>query len=386
MKIIYCTTVLPSRRRTGGEIASQAFIDAMRAAGHAVIVLGYRRPDDKSPLGSDETVVDERPIESNDAGLNVAKWLALSLVQGHPYSVQKYVSDSYRRKLTELLQSSPDATVVIDHAQMAFLADRLPARQRLVFVAHNVESELYAGKADKGASFVRHALNARESRLIRSMEFRMAERADQTWVLTRHDHDVFRREAPAAAVGSFALPGMPSLNAESTGEADDQWDIGLIGTWSWEANRVGLEWFLSEVLPMLPAGMRIGLAGKGTESLDAPGVAKLGFVPDALAFMRSCRVVCVPSVSGGGVQIKTIDAIASGRPIVATPTALRGIESPPASVTSCETADVFAQTTAALTRHFIQTSQEAISWTTQRTTAFEQAVAQHIRQLEHEPA
>lgn len=385
MEIIYCTTVLPSRRRTGGEIASQAFVDAMRVAGHEVFVLGYRRPDDKSPLGNCEIVVEERPIESNDAGLNVAKWLALSLLQGHPYSVQKYVSSLYRQKLAELLQSVRDATVVIDHAQIAFLAPSFPARQRLVFIAHNVESELYAGKADSRVSPVRQAMNLRESRLIGAMEFRMAERASQTWVLTKHDHGVFCSKVPTAKVDSFDLPGLPTPNVESAVETSDQWDIGLIGTWSWEANRLGLEWFLSEVLPLLPAGLRIGLAGKGTESLNASGVTKLGFVPDSLAFMRSCRVVCVPSVSGGGVQIKTIDAIASGRPIVATPTALRGIESPPASVLACETPAVFAETTVVLTRQFIQTSQEAINWSTQRTTAFEQAVAQHIEQLEHEP-
>jgi hypothetical protein len=48
--------------------------------------------------------------------------------------------------------------------------------------------------------------------------------------------------------------------------------------------------------------------------------------------MAQAKVVAIPTLSGGGIQIKTLDAIASGSAIVATPVALRGISDPPATV------------------------------------------------------
>ena len=66
--------------------------------------------------------------------------------------------------------------------------------------------------------------------------------------------------------------------------------------------------------------------------MDRPGIECPGFVEDAATFLGGGRVVAVPAVAGSGIQVKTLDAIAAGRPTVATTLALRGIDSPPATV------------------------------------------------------
>ena len=65
MKILYLTTVLPRKRKTGGEIASQCFIDALAQSGHNVVVVGYQRKNDAIEKISSEISVDERYIETN---------------------------------------------------------------------------------------------------------------------------------------------------------------------------------------------------------------------------------------------------------------------------------------------------------------------------------
>jgi hypothetical protein len=85
---------------------------------------------------------------------------------------------------------------------------------------------------------------------------------------------------------------------------------------------------------MLRPGIRIGIAGKNAESLleDYPDINYLGFVDDATAFIRSCRAIAVPVLSGSGIAIKTITAVGCGTPIVATPTGVRGLTDMPESV------------------------------------------------------
>ena len=380
MKVLYCTTVLPSQRRTGGEIASQSFIDALRRAGHRVSVLGYQRPNETRPLGLDEVLISERPIESDTAGARSLTWMLAALLKGHPYSCEKYVSEDYLATLKKHIAGDSRCVVILDHAQVAFLAGKLPASIPVVFVAHNVESELYRSQVTLQKSHLRRWLLRREALLIERLEVSLANRASQTWVLTEHDASTFRDKAKSANVIRCDLPGIAdSIDAPPTIQID--WDLGLIGTWSWSANAEGLRWFMERVVPLLPANLKIGVAGKGSENIVKAPVTSLGFVPAAMDFMRSCQVVCIPSTAGGGVQIKTIDAIASGRPIVATSIALRGIEDTPASVSMLDKPEDFAARIIQLASREEPHSDSAVGWAQQRKAKFDLRIGTLIKQI-----
>src|SRR5260370_16911839 len=113
--------------------------------------------------------------------------------------------------------------------------------------------------------------------------------------------------------------------------APDGPDVALMGTWTWRINAASLDWFVSQVLPLLPAHTSVAVAGAGADHLRGryPNVTICGRVDDGSAFLRSARVVAVPSTARAGVQIKTLDAIASGRPVVPSSLPMRGIEHPP---------------------------------------------------------
>lgn len=381
MRIAYCTTVLPSRRRTGGEIASQAFIDALRAAGHTVTVLGYRRPDDRSTPAVGEAVVGVRPIESDGAGGAAVAWLVRALAHVRPYSSEKYRSEVYRARLLGLLRDDPELIVVLDHAQMGFVAEWLPSTQPVIYVAHNVEEQLYRSQADAGTSRLRAWLLRREARLIGEMERRVARRALQVWLLTTGDQEAFINSCPGVSPIKFDLPGVAAEQVTHIG-APVVWDVGLIGTWTWAANAEGLRWFVEKVVPTLPPGVKVAIAGNGADEIVRNSATCLGFVPNAMEFMAGCKIVCVPAVAGGGVQIKTIDAIASGRPIVLTPMALRGIEEPPVSVRVAETPRDFVTRILELLSAGHGFSTEGFEWAQSRSVAFVGKVGNSIAQLE----
>jgi hypothetical protein len=110
-------------------------------------------------------------------------------------------------------------------------------------------------------------------------------------------------------------------------------------------------------------------------------------VPDAQAFLRRARVVAVPSTRGAGIQIKTLDAIASGSAVVATPLALRGIEDPPRSLSVAATAAEFADRIHSLVdTDYDEADSDSAIWSEARGARFVEDLADALSDLGVQPA
>lgn len=379
MHVLFLTTVLPAKRSTGGEIVSDAVVAALCAAGHAVTVLGYVRPGQPMLLPAGWIVVGARPIESDRAGARKYLWLCQALALGRPYSVQKYASADYGSALQRLLADDPAALVIVDHAQSGHVMQLLRSHPATVYLAHNVESTLYADQA-LGQAGPGRWIASRESRLMRVLEQRLAQECAQVWALTEADAVHFRATgARDVQVLDVALPS--AVPAPGSVTPTPEWDVGIIGTWSWAANAAGLRWFVDEVRPLLGPRVRVAVAGRGADALQQ-GIQRLGFVPDAQVFMQSCRVVCVPSVAGAGLQIKTLDAVACGRPVVATGFALRGLRDLPTTVQCADAPHAFAEAVLLALQQATGGHDEAgIEWLEARATRFQQQLAGALARL-----
>ncbi|MEM6751495.1 MAG: glycosyltransferase [Cyanobacteria bacterium P01_C01_bin.38] len=341
MKILYLTTVLPSGRRTGGEIASQCFINALKQCGHEVLVVGYQRPDDTKLKNDNEVVVEKRYIETEKSKYFPFLWMLLSLFKGLPYSAAKYYSQNYLTKVKSILQRNDYNAVIIDHAQLGWLLPLLERKSKVIFIAHNLEHQLYEAQLKNSQKYVAKCIYKREARLIQKMEDRLAASSKQVWTLTSHDSNYFYDCNLSTFV--FHLPSIRTVPPKKA--VVKHCDIGIIGSWTWKANKYGLEWFFQTVYPHLPKNISIHVAGSGAGWLAQryPNVKYCGFVPDAQAFMASAKVIAIPSISGGGIQIKTLDAIASGSPIVATTIAMRGILDYPSAIEIADEPEYFAR-------------------------------------------
>ncbi|WP_019998431.1 WecB/TagA/CpsF family glycosyltransferase [Aureimonas ureilytica] len=337
-RVLVLSTVLPHGRSTGGEIASMNFIEGLRATGCEVDILAYRREgDDREPPPGFLSPRDW-PIESAGRPVRAAAWMGRAYLARRPYSVQKYVGARIKRLLRLRLRTAPPDLVVVDHAQASWLLPLVPAHLPVVLIAHNVEHQLYgshgdavggAGKASPKQR-LKGAVYKREGERLSAVERAAALRAQEIWTLTDDDAAAFAQMAPGRVVRSFGVPGQ-AFRGACEPLPEPSVDVGLLGSWTWDVNRAGLDWFLKSVAPRLPKDLRITVAGR---SDHAPGTVRsnvrfAGFVPDAGAFLRSCRVVAIPSTVGSGIQIKTIETLGLGVPTVATTVALRGIDDPP---------------------------------------------------------
>ena len=336
VRILFLSTFLPGALSTGSEVATQGFVDGMRSLGHDVTVLGYRRAGSTPPMHRDDVAVAERHIETATAGAWPAAWMARALLTRRPYSVAKYVSRTYALAVDEELRRVDSDVVVLDHAQMGWLVPPGGWQVPFVYLAHNIEHRLHTELAAMGG--LRRRAHAREAALIRAVEERLCREARAAWALTEGEASELAEMGARASF--FDLPA--SAPPPCPGPPDR--DVAILGGWTWKSNAAGLEWFLRDVRPRLAPDITVHVGGARSAEIAAgvPGVVAHGRVANALRFLQRAAVVAVPSTAGAGVQVKTLDAIASGRRVVSTPTGLRGLARTPPTVEAAGDAEEFA--------------------------------------------
>lgn len=96
-------------------------------------------------------------------------------------------------------------------------------------------------------------------------------------------------------------------------------------------NIQAVKYLVNEIMPKVVKKIptaQLAIAGGICECLpDYKGVLKLGIVPDLTPIYCSATVVVNPVTIGTGLKIKTIEALAYGKPLVTTSTGADGLES-----------------------------------------------------------
>lgn len=153
-------------------------------------------------------------------------------------------------------------------------------------------------------------------------EARWYRRFDAVATLTTQDRAALEIFSPG--VGASVSPAAVALAAPQTSQAIAG-QLGFICSFGHRQNVEAMLFFIDAILPLIVArrpGVRLVVAGaRPPPQLLARASAQLhfpGYVDDAQAFLRSCQVVVVPLLSGGGIKIKTLMAMACGCAVVAT--------------------------------------------------------------------
>ncbi len=142
----------------------------------------------------------------------------------------------------------------------------------------------------------------------------------------------------------------PAVPAAPTGPGGE--DIVLIASNN-SANVESVIWFLREVAPAVE-GIAVRIAGNVDAGVRARAPAEyerykswfVGRVENLAEVYANARLALLPTISGHGLSIKTVEAMASGLPLIATSLALRGMPAEAAglaNVTLADAPDRFAE-------------------------------------------
>jgi hypothetical protein len=334
VRLAFLTALVPvARPDTGFEIANAAILSALREAGHEVTAFGFVRLGEVPAEPGRAVVIDEIEIENAAAPKSLQlRWLAAALRAGLPVACAKLKLAGGERLVQAVRAHGPFDALVLNSVMLPGAFPELARLGPCVLVEHNIEHVSARQNAANAGNPLLRALYAREARLLEGIERRLWREAGFIWTLAQEDRAAL---GEAYAEKSAVLPlisGEDPPPAEAS-PVTPAYDVGMIGTWTWLPNYAGLAWFLEEVAPLLPPELSVAVAGRLPSGMPKPpaSVSLVGRVPDARAFLLSCRVLALSSRAGTGVQLKTIEAMQLGAPAVATPLSLRGFSEVPAN-------------------------------------------------------
>lgn len=121
-------------------------------------------------------------------------------------------------------------------------------------------------------------------------------------------------------------------------QAAFQSDVLYFGNLHTPNNVEGLEWFIKEVRPLLPADLTIAVAGSRPTPFvrrlleGVPNLKLFADPADMAPIVASSRVLINPVLAGSGVNIKSIEMLFTESQLVSTPVGVQGV---PPDVQSC---------------------------------------------------
>ena len=201
----------------------------------------------------------------------------------------------------------------------------------IILETHDVQSQLLQEKGERNPWTRRPD---RLDRLIKS-ETSLLKKASVLIHLSVDDLRLFEGLMPSKPQ-FLAFPTIDENFISSVNAAAppvESIDLLFVGQWH-SANLAAMKWFFDQVWPLI-ADRRYNIKIVGpigsTVKKELPQMHDtfrsyfVGEVTDLVPYYRAARCVIAPMVSGSGISIKTIEALALGKPFVGTSKAYRGI-------------------------------------------------------------
>ena len=194
-----------------------------------------------------------------------------------------------------------------------------------------------------GARGVRRYL---EMRAWERYERAVARRADAVVVLTARDREAMLPYSPAARLVVIPL-GMetPERPLDPAGQPPPS--VLFVGNFHHPPNVEAAVRLARSIFPRVrqrcPEAV-LHLVGDAPPDIAGPGVTVTGRVPSVEPWLDRAAVVAAPLVSGGGMRVKVLEALAAGKAVVASPLAAEGLDGAPLLLagTDEETAEAIA--------------------------------------------
>lgn len=319
MRSVVVAKFVPWPPNSGDKRRTLGIVRALRRQGPVTLCAFAGDFEDPGPLR--EEGVDVRCVPLTRRPADVAR----GLLRTRSLTAARFWDPRLARLVAEATTTPPDA-LVVEHVQLMPYADGLSAGLTVVDM-HNVESQLARRIADS-SSGPRRLVFAAEARALRVVE-RKVSAVDVVAVVSEAD-----RRTLADVVAHPRVVVVPNAWDEVAPLPPADGPVAsLVALLSWGPNVDAATWFTREVWPHVVAevpGAHLQLVGRDpaekVRRLAGPDVEVTGTVDDLAPWYAKSRVCLAPLLAGGGSRLKILEALAAGRPVVATRIGAEGLE------------------------------------------------------------
>jgi glycosyltransferase involved in cell wall biosynthesis len=244
------------------------------------------------------------------------------------------VSRAMRVAVAELLRRTAYAAIVLDLNMIGAIPRSCTVP--LVYNAHNCETALLRRRWRTETSLARRLATALDAVRLRPIESRVIERAVLVAACSSADVEDLGTLARIVRAKAVVVPnGVDTARyAPLASVRPEPGTVLVTGSFDWHPNRIGLRWFLREVVPALRAfavePLQVRVAGRMDAALAAeidavPGVSAVPNVPDMRDELGRAQIVAAPILASSGTRLRILEAWAAARPVVTTPEGALGL-------------------------------------------------------------
>ncbi len=336
MKILILANKIPYPPKDGGSIATLQMIRGLRDEGHQVTCLAMNTSKHPFPV---EKIPEEvrQGVEFSsvpcDSSIRPLKMLRNLLFSRTPYIAERFHIQEFRDRLQRLLEKETYDLVQLEGPYTAHYLNEIrhQPKIRVALRSHNVEHLIWKSKAVNERSVLKRWYLRNMTERLRKYELEVIRRCD--YLVGISEEDVTRFRSLGVSLPAISVPTGISVREYEPSSLPAGPDLFFIGALDWLPNQEGLVWFLEKVFPVLVKkieALRFHVAGRNApgrflKKLRHPQIIYHGEVEDARKFMSDHRVMVAPLLTGSGIRIKILEAMALGRPVVTTRTGIQGI-------------------------------------------------------------
>lgn len=336
-EILFLSHRLPYPPDKGDKIRSYALLKHLASRG--TVHLGCFI-DDPSDLGHLDAV---RELAGGECYFEfigaVTKYIrsARALLTGRAITESCFASTGLHRFVRRLFQERKlDDLVVFGSAVAPYLFKDEYCPSRVLFDMVDVDSDKWRQYSEASTGLFKW-LYRREAVALEGTERSAAKQFGKTILVSEFEANTFRYIAPESKnkIGSLAngvdLTYFSPANFENPFRGEEC-PLVMTGHMGYRPNYEGALWFIQEILPLVEksvANVRAYFVGTSpSPSLEAavgPRVVVTGRVPDTRPYLQHAAAVIAPLRIARGVQNKVLEAMAMGKPVIATWEATRSL-------------------------------------------------------------
>jgi glycosyltransferase involved in cell wall biosynthesis len=343
LRILQICPRVPWPPLDGGRVAMAQIAESLRRAGATVDVVALNQVKfhvDSLPAGVDAVDID------TSSYLCAAFW---KWRRRMPMLVARFYSKRFERLLRDRLRAGHYDVV---HVEGQFLLPYVPAirketRAPIVLRVQNVEFRIWERLAEQATGMQAHALR-HIANTLGAWETAHLDDCDALVPIAEEDARDFRELG--ATRPSFVLPC--GVSAEPASSVAEGHRFYFLGSMLYRPNQEAVRWLADEAWPRVIAiepRAQLTIAGSAfpdalRADLERRGIEVAADVPDIRAFSAPFRAMLAPLFSGSGMRIKVLEAMALGKPVIATPLGAGGIDvTPNENILIAGNAEEFAQ-------------------------------------------
>lgn len=325
MKILFISAYLPGRGLHGGSSRIFELLHYLHRH-HEITLLCF-----KNRLDDDSRLKDLRSMCKK-----ISVFLTREKLPFYPFPFEPfmaYVQDDFRKKLQKLVQREKFDLVQYEYVQMGIYHKDL-AHIPSVLTEHEVNFLAL----QRSLPFIKGPLKKLkdyyDSLQMMKRELDVLNRMDRVICMNRHDANALVGYVPQEKLEILPHGVDTAYFAPMADVTPEPNAIGYFGAFQHYPNVDAVLYFVHDIFPLIkeriPDAHFYVIGSNPPEEIKQlhgrTDITVTGFVPDIRPYMARCAVIVAPIRLGLGMRVKVVEAMAMGKPVVATELACEGID------------------------------------------------------------